>query len=68
MCRKLLERPVPATCRTRLSCDLDKLQKARRGSAGKLLLADRVGDLNAVQSSRGGSERLEPRTCAARVV
>ncbi len=60
MCRKLLERPAPATYRTHLSCDLGKQPKARRGSVGELLLSDHVGDLNAVQSSRGGSERFEP--------
>ncbi len=60
MCRKLLKRSELATYRTHLSCDLCKLPKTRCRSAGELLLSDHVGDLNAVQCGRGGSERFEP--------
>lgn len=43
-----------------LSYDLSKHPKARSGSAGELLFPDHVGGFNAVQSSRSGSERLDP--------
>ena len=60
MCRKYLERPKSATCWIHLSCDLCKLPETRCFSAGGLLFSDHVGDLNAVQCGRGGSERFEP--------
>ncbi len=60
MCRKLLRQSELATYLTHLSCDLCKLQKTRCRSVGELLLSDHVGDFDAVQCGRGGSERFEP--------